>query len=124
MGTLAAFRAALGEVLECPQQQLPAEVAALLRHWQVHDVSLAASRRQWLDSTTDTQSTEIANFKQQQDRMAMCAYIITGQLLDADVGSVVMFAVPEGVGEKAFNELFLQVSVFEVCRESECATRP
>jgi hypothetical protein len=58
-----------------------------------------------MTETTD----EIANFKRKEDLMAMCSYVISGQLLDADVGSVVMFALPKGAGEKAHNELFLQV---------------
>ena len=108
--TLAAFREALSQVLAATrQQQLPEEVLALLRHWQLHDVSLAASRKSWLDSMTETHSGEIANFKRKEDLMAMCSYVVTGQLLDADVGSVVMFALPDGVGGKTQNELFLQV---------------
>jgi hypothetical protein len=45
----------------------------------------------------------------QADRLALCEYQITGQLLEAHVGSVVMWAVPPGTGTKAFDEHVLQV---------------
>lgn len=45
------------------------------------------------------------------DRMALCSYLLTGQLGDAEVGSVVMFAIPPGAGARAQTEHFLQVSV-------------
>lgn len=35
---------------------------------------------------------------------------VTGELLDADVGSVMMFAVPHTYGERAMDESFLQVT--------------
>jgi hypothetical protein len=108
--TLVAFRSALEEVLApARSQHLPAAVLRFLRHWRAHDVPLATSRKLWLRSMTDTITTELANCKQREDRMAMCSYILTGQLLDAEVGSVAMFAVPEGEGELAFNSSVLQV---------------
>jgi hypothetical protein len=108
--TLAAFRAALARVAAPSQgRHMAAAVAVILRHWQQHDVCLASSRQRWLASMTGTHAAEIGSFRMKGDRMAMCSYILTGQLLDADVGSVVMFALPRGAGDRADNELFLQV---------------
>lgn len=45
----------------------------------------------------------------QADRMALCSYALTGQLLGGHVGSVAMFVVPPGGAEKAMEENFLQV---------------
>ena len=41
--------------------------------------------------------------------MALCEYVITGQIGDSEVGSVVMWAVPPTAGDKSMDELFLQV---------------
>ena len=46
--------------------------------------------------------------------MAFCAYLITGQLLAVDVGSVTMWALPKGAGNKSMNENFLQV-LLRIC---------
>jgi hypothetical protein len=114
--TLAAFRAALSDLLSPQGPQLPATVLAFLQHWQLHDnVPLAASRQQWLETMKGDHADEIGNFKELEDRMAMCSYVLTGQLLEADVGSVVMFSLPTREDEKALNELFLQVRIFAMC---------
>ena len=98
--TLAAFRAAVSDLLQRggadnahgATQRQP-EVAALLRVWQLRDVPLAAARKQWL-SDIDRKWYEIATFTKRADRDALCAYMLTGQLLDAEVGSVCMFVQP------------------------------
>ena len=56
--------------------------------------------------------------------MAICAYFITGQLLDADVGSVTMWAVPESAGQKSMDENFLQVTNNRDALELETSFRP
>ncbi|MEW5302765.1 MAG: hypothetical protein WDW36_005513 [Sanguina aurantia] len=121
--TLECFRGALTAVLtgslskgtsgagERRASSLPAEVQTLLQHWQLTDVSLAASRAQWLDSQKNTHAW-IGSFKRKADRAAICSYLITGQLLDADVGSVVMFGIPAGFGTHAQDESFLQTIDF------------
>ena len=38
---------------------------------------------------------ELANWRKKADRLAMCSYLLTRELLGADVGSVVMFAIPQ-----------------------------
>jgi hypothetical protein len=50
----------------------------------------------------------IANFKRARDRHALCAYMLTGQLLSAQVGSVVMFGLPDELGSVVEEESFLQ----------------
>lgn len=41
--------------------------------------------------------------------MGLCSYLLTGQLLEAEVGSVVMFELPPGYGKRALDENFLEV---------------
>lgn len=43
------------------------------------------------------------------DRLALCGYLISGELLGGELGSVVMFDVPRAYGERALDENFLQV---------------
>jgi tetratricopeptide (TPR) repeat protein len=111
--THAAFRAALEAVLARGGADTAAgtprhpDVAALLQHWRTHDVPLATARKRWLEPL-DWKWCSLGDFKQEADRMALCAYVLTGQLLpDADVGSVTMFALPAGyAGVRALNESF------------------
>lgn len=109
--TLTAFRTAVTDLLQRggadnahgAAQRHP-EVAALLRAWQLRDVPLSLARKQWLKELGHTW-TEIAAFTKRADRDAMCAYILTGQLLEADVGSVCMFVLPPGFpSQRALNE--------------------
>ncbi|KAK9804206.1 hypothetical protein WJX72_001253 [[Myrmecia] bisecta] len=119
-----AFRSALTALLSTPSaSDLPPRVQQLLRHWQVHDVPLAESRAKWLASTTRA-NAQIGNFRVKADRLALCEYLLTVQLLESEVGSVVMFAIPEGFGERAHDEVFLQTlpaSEILGCRLSEQA---
>eukprot|EP00798_Chlamydomonas_sp_ICE-L_P029353 gene29353-12439_t len=66
------------------------------------------SRRMWMESVNAGYIGSVANFKRKVDRLALCSYIVTGQLLEAEVGSTVMFAVPRHFGELALDEKFLQ----------------
>lgn len=87
------------------------DVLELLRHWQEQQVTLAAARSSWLDNMTDSFS-RICNFTRKIDRLAFTEVMLTGELSalgPGDTGSVVMFAVPEKFGERAFDECFLQV---------------
>jgi len=109
---LKSFHLALAEVLSarCPASQEP-HVQYILRHWtrQRNGVELPEARRLWLESRTRTAS-EIPSLKRDVDRAAMCAYVLAGDLVvdEPDVGSVVMFALPDGVGHISMDE-----SVFE-----------
>jgi hypothetical protein len=108
--TLEAFQAALSTLLATCKHELQAEVLDFLHHWHLSDsVPLASSRKQWLDSTTDQYSSLIGNFKEKEDRMAMCSYVLTGQLLEGEVGSTVMFSLPAGKLERLQDEMVLQV---------------
>ena len=40
--------------------------------------------------------------------MALCHYYLTGELLQSDVGSAVMFSLPPGGGEVSLDESALQ----------------
>lgn len=121
--TLASFRQAVTHLLGAAlaaQQQQPTDataalshprVLALLRHWQIKQVPLAAARHGWLDLQNKT-CCLVANFKRKADRLALCQLLTTGELPligAGHVGSVVMFAVPAEFGERAFDECFLQV---------------
>jgi hypothetical protein len=97
--TLAAFRSAVKCALD--EKQFAAsthlDVLALLAHWLKSNVTLHASRQEWMRCTTGALRS-IGNFKVAADRDALAAYLLTGQVLDGDVGSVVMFAFPDGYG--------------------------
>jgi hypothetical protein len=76
-------------------------------------VSLKQARQKWLDNTTIDFCVAIANFKQAEDRKALCAYALTGELLKADVGSVVMWSLPKDyIGYLSMNENIFQASDF------------
>jgi hypothetical protein len=93
---LASFRSAVDTVLQRPvtsstllppatastassssnmQQPLNEGVAQLLRHWQLHDVTLKQARQGWLKESR-TPWVTIANYKKKADRQALCAYSI------------------------------------------------
>ena len=65
-------------------------------------------------STITTQpipcSTKSTQPRVKADRLALCEYLLTGQLLEGEVGSVVMFAILDGFGERSMDEVFLQVT--------------
>jgi hypothetical protein len=134
-GARASFRAALQDLLSpaCMHvtggldgggsSAIPAAVLVFLRHWTLADVSLAAAREGWLDRQHGSLSF-IGNFTRALDRHALCAYMLTGQLLrDAQVGSVVMFGVPDALGAVAPDESCLQTVPFvELARAHSRAT--
>ena len=104
--TLAAFRAAVDDLQgggadTARGRQRHPDVAALLAAWRTATVPLAQARVTWLEENTRTW-LEIGNFTLAEDRHALCAYALTGQLLDgATVGSVCMFApLPLGFSAK------------------------
>jgi len=87
-------------------------VQQVLRHWQLHDVSLQESRKSWLDNS-DMTDTYVANFVRKEHRTAMWVYLLSGQVLHADVGSVTMFADPDPEVDRSMSESFLQTLPFE-----------
>ena len=58
-------------------------------------MTLDKARRKWMSCSTGT-LRHIGNFKIEADRHALATYALTGQVLDADVGSVAMFSLPDG----------------------------
>lgn len=112
--TLKSFRKALQKVVSSLKKKnrlkIPISVQEYLIYWQQHDVSLRESRDQWMANHDSPCSDMICNWKQKRDYLAICTYVMTGQLYynDLSVGSVVMFALPGG-GKVANNE-----NVFEV----------
>ena len=104
---------------ECPRVTggldggaVPPTVLAFLRHWSLADVPLAAARTGWLDSWEGSCVSFIGNFRLARDRHALCAYMLCGQLLAAQVGSVVMFGMPDELGAVSPSESFLQTISF------------
>ena len=98
--TLVAFRRAVTHVLEGGTKLTGVshpDVRVLLQVWQSAKIPLAQARKLWLENTPDEiKWRDIGNFKRVADRKALCAYSISGQLLEATMGSVVMFVLPPG----------------------------
>eukprot|EP01034_Spumella_vulgaris_P035759 gene35759-44095_t len=97
------FREALTSLMMATKES---EIAAYYRHWLMHDVSLSAAISKWIDTQTAS-PVAIANFKRKIDRLDLAHYYITGQLLDCEEGSVVMFANPHAREHLAYNSSFL-----------------
>ncbi|KAK3250203.1 hypothetical protein CYMTET_40408 [Cymbomonas tetramitiformis] len=104
------FRKALSTVLQAESEDLVSrEVLVILSHWQAHDVSLVQARELWLEDVEKhncISKNHIGNWKQTADRLALCSYLITGEILQGQVGSVTMFALPENL-TRADEENFL-----------------
>ena len=64
---------------------------------QIRDVPLAEARRHVQEDLRSAAGThyDLANWRIKADRLALCRYLLTRELLGADVGSVVMFAIPQ-----------------------------
>lgn len=94
----------------------------------MHDVPLVESRRTVQQDLHDKGGTyyDIANWRQRADRLALCQYLLTRELLQPDVGSIVMFAVPPGTGmQRPKEEHFLHTideRVFWQNSPLRCAT--
>jgi len=72
-----------------------------LLHWaSAADVPLPEARHKWLKARNAAKYTEMADFKRHEDRMAVCSYTLTGDMLGegqrAEVGSLAMWSVPQG----------------------------
>lgn len=94
---LRAFTVALNEVAQLPHA--PA-VSELLTHWQRAvkvEVPLTKARAGWLAKQSEMLSLP-GKLLRLKDRLAMCAYIISGDVLphEAEVGSVCMWEFPPG----------------------------
>ena len=85
----------------------------LLTHWSRSEVPLRIARRKWLENSIQF-LVSVANFKEKKDRQALLQYGLTGDVLDADVGSVVMWSLPKDyLGKIAMDESIFQTIHFE-----------
>ncbi|KAJ3414937.1 hypothetical protein HDV05_005886 [Chytridiales sp. JEL 0842] len=94
-------RVLLGRKVEAP-------VKAVLEHWSTASVSLTAARERWRQAHSKAEGTFIPNLKSEDDRATFTTYLLTGQLLDAQVGNITMFTSPNPKTKLSFNENFLQ----------------
>lgn len=99
--TLCDFRTAISSILTDKKVDSRSvghpEVRFLLEHWLPAKVSIATARSLWLNNSPDTVKwRKIGNFNRPRDRKALCQYLMTGQVLEATLGSVVMFSLPLG----------------------------
>lgn len=87
-------------------------VRSYLLHWQSSQPpSLHAARQQWLASRGEARGTKIPSWRDHGDRMALCRYCLTGELIPggepASVGSLAMYSVPSGSPPNAGDEVAL-----------------
>ncbi|KAF0691737.1 Aste57867_17093 [Aphanomyces stellatus] len=92
--TLDDFAAAVRGVLSGLSSPAFSTVALLLRHWQDQSPTLAVARRTWLAKTTAAALDPIANSIEARHRAYLTDYFLTGELLDASVGSVTLCCLP------------------------------
>lgn len=120
--TLAALRRALlsiehGGADTTGGRSRDSDVEGFLQHWAksgfgTSGVPLAAARFRWLSATRSSWA-DISELVQPSDRLAMCDYILTGELplgqsQDGRLGSPTMFSSPLGcTGRQAPDEVFL-----------------
>lgn len=105
-----AFRAAVAAALAAVDEtrEGDAAVAAVLRAWTASSVPLERARTEWVRRATRSWFV-IGNMKRKEDRMALCAYAVSGDALPAApgaVGSVTMFTHLPGM-HLAQHECFL-----------------
>ena len=91
-------------------------------HWMRTDVPLTTARQRWLENCTQF-CFIIGNFKKKKDRIELCKYSITGDVLEGEVGSLVMWSLPEDYpGKIASNETIFQTIHFESLMKERKAT--
>lgn len=72
------------------------EVRRWLEHWRHAKVPLKEARRKWLTRQVDS-CCSISNALHTHDCHALCAYRLSGQLLNASTGSITMFVLLDDV---------------------------
>jgi hypothetical protein len=88
-----------------------------LKHWHKSEVKLSIARDKWLENSPKCW-TLIANFKEKQDRDALCKYAISGELLESHVGNTTMFSLPDGyIGNISLNESCFESIYFDKLME-------
>ena len=98
------------------------EVLQFLSYWLSNTVTLKKSRQLWLSAQNDS-AMEILNFKRAIDRNALCSYALSGQLLQGETGSIVMFCNPPGLGFLALEHSFLRTIYFPLLAKHWCNSR-
>ena len=76
-------------------------MVAILRHWLLAEVPLPAARAGWAAAGAASQLVGAPNFAEKADRLALCEYGLSGQLMGGEqpqLGSAAMFGLPPGVG--------------------------
>ena len=84
------------------------DVHSILELWHTTTVSLQESRSKWLKTRVNKSLECVGCLSDKGDRMEMLNYFLTGQLGDAEVGSTVMFAIPESIGKLFPDEYFIR----------------
>lgn len=103
---------------------LDEEVVILLEHWsRGMEIDLYDAQEHWLSwhGLVDILS---ANVRDRKDRMDVIKYVVTGRLLPCDVGSSLMYSLPEGCPDLVANEtVFWTMSLKDLeLHYKECGT--
>ena len=102
--TEAQFKLCIQHLLK--EGKMSKETRNWIESWSASSISLSVARSEWMDNVGRT-AICIANILEYKDRIALINYLITGQLLQGEMGSVVMFSDKQRVG-LAMDENFLQ----------------
>jgi hypothetical protein len=92
-------------------------VLALLKRWQITDVSLGYAFNMWVNDST-LYFSDVANWLDYNDREALTKYKLTGQLLPGNVGSITMFASLKSNPKRAICENFLNAIPIDLLQEA------
>jgi hypothetical protein len=93
-------------------------------HWQQHDISLSQARHIWLKAKKKMWS-QVANWMQERDQIAMCTYALTGQIQrEAHVGSIVMYAFPDNKERvEDDQDVYETIAMGDILRQCEEASQ-
>ncbi|KDO27327.1 hypothetical protein SPRG_07574 [Saprolegnia parasitica CBS 223.65] len=93
--TLTAFEeGVVAATLAARKASMPPPVLDVLVHWQRHVPSIKMARDEWSRKIAARALCAAASFASRDDRASALDYMLTGQLLGADVGSVTMSSLP------------------------------
>ena len=94
--TLALFKSSVNKVI-IEKLSDNRHVCLILEEWSRCDApSLHVARKEWLQKIDDEFFTPVVNSALKSSRNSLIEYFLTGQLLPATVGSIVMFKSPVG----------------------------
>lgn len=124
--TLLSFRNCLAKVvIQFPETQNhfhsnsvdSSLVLALLKLWQITDISLSHAFSSWFKDST-LNFSDVANWLDYKDREALVMYKLTGKVLDGDIGSVTMFASLPSIPQRETGENFMNCIPIEQIHEA------